>query len=194
MTCPATHNLISFASYCNSIARFALATTALPAISILRSELMALFAVCSGEVHGARCDSSGQIVHNAPAQVFFSGNWLQVIRIYAAMNATEMVKVKPFRYRAFKRLIDHPMGKFWNAMFAWISNYRESTVSVYICSAEPEPAAGVRFWRNLGEQSGNYWYSGSTRHVTPFSRIGQGCAALDMPLRPVFYYTPGVSA
>lgn len=127
------------------------------------------------------CSCEGRTAH-----VLGPRDRLQVLRIDAAPNATEVVNVKTIWNRPDKMLIREPMS-IGRAAF---SRDVEGSVFARQGRSHPEPAAGKWAERNSVQKFFNKRFIISFGHVTTsLSRIGLACFAFIARLRAVFILT-----
>ena len=170
---------------------FSSTSAALPtpilAVGILGRIFMSARAV-SNRRSGYIASRNRSLIPASPAQVLLKGDGLKMVGIHAAANAAQVVKLQSIWHRAMNGFPQKTMSL---AALSWAFQVAQLAVSTSIKKSHPNPAPGFGDHFNVLKNSLRYAFSS---HVTPFSRIGQGCFGTANSTAARFYFTPEMAA
>lgn len=173
-------------------AKASLAADAAKAITILIPQrcligvLMTMLAMCLGARLGA-CRFVASVSY-ATLQVFFIGYRLQMIWIDAAAHTAQMIQNQTIWNWTPEHFIRDLMGRSWNPATI-VNNNAQPSITVCVKITGPQPAAGIRLWRNKTFKSFE-WIRLGFSHLILLKSCGQGCFAASHSNAACFYFTP----
>ncbi len=137
-------------------------------------EFVALCAMCLCAVHLLGSDSTGKVIHDPAPQIFFSGDRLQMIGIYAAVNTAQVINVESFGNLSDELAVSDPMRQLWNAYAA--TDYRKPRVSRFVHASGPEPASAIWLGRDKFQDavSQRDWWTSCDWHLSILTQLRNG--------------------
>lgn len=99
----------------------------------------------------------------ATPDIFSVRDRLKVVRVYAASDSTEVVKLEPFLDRAPRSLVREPMNQ--GSPTCAFPSLPNSSVAVLFDVAGPDPATGFGHRNNLVHQPFHHWAHSARAHM-----------------------------